>query len=166
MLNTDEKKWLAEARETVGCTFANFDLCFLVDDIYVSFNDRFTSKGGDANFTKKRIRLSLPLWSRMSEKERYETTVHETCHIVVRQKYGYRVKPHGHEWKMAMLQSGINPERCHNVDLTGLRQRRPRFPAQCACRTHLITSIKMNRILQGRNYMCIYCHSFLVPEYI
>jgi predicted SprT family Zn-dependent metalloprotease len=164
MSNNDKKTWLSEAKETVACTFAFFDLCFLKNIVSVSFNDRFTSKGGDASWSKKRIRLSSPLWPRMSDKDRYQIIVHEACHIVAFQKHGIYISPHGKEWKQAMRQCGLNPDRCHSVDTTGLRRRMPRYPFTCACQTHMISKIKRNRFFRGIMYRCYHCHTQLFPE--
>ena len=165
-MSTQETEWIKDAKETVACTFANFDLFNLVDQISVSFNGRFTCRAGDANYSKKRIRLSSPLWPRMTEQDRYETIVHESCHIVVHHQSRnlpfYSPKAHGQEWKRAMRKCALKPERTHNIDRTGLRQVKQRIQAFCNCDVpHEITLNRATRIKKGSIYYCIKCNSLL-----
>jgi SprT protein len=53
--------------------------------------------------------------------------VHETCHIIVWHKFNQFVKPHGSEWKAAMANCGLQPERTHDVDRSGLYRPQRRF---------------------------------------
>ena len=69
------------------------------------------SAAGLANYSKRLIRLSTIAWAHMDEAQRHNTAVHEACHIVSDYDAGYRVKPHGREWKNLMIRSGANPER-------------------------------------------------------
>jgi SprT protein len=70
--------------------------------IVVEWNRKFVRRLGDALYNpatyRARIRLSLPLWPRASEQDRRETTIHETCHVIVAYKFGY-LPPHGPEWR-------------------------------------------------------------------
>ena len=48
-------------------------------------------------------------WVR-SERDYINTLIHECCHCYVRQTYGYRVQPHGYEWKK--VADRINRQMC------------------------------------------------------
>jgi predicted SprT family Zn-dependent metalloprotease len=104
----------------------------IASGIQVEWNSRFTRRLGDASYSLitmgAKIRLSSsPLWARASEKDRRETVVHETCHVVVKYKHGPFVADHGPEGKAAMRACGVEPLRTHSVDRTGLARRQRRF---------------------------------------
>jgi SprT protein len=86
---------------------------------------------GDAAYNpitfQARIRLSIPLWPRASDKDRMETVIHETCHIIIFYKHGQFVTNHGVEWRQAMKNCGVEPTRLHSVDRTGLVRRQRWF---------------------------------------
>lgn len=99
----------------------------------------------------------------------YESTViHEACHIAAeyeRRKYAPlertgRWSAHGGVWKAMMRALGQQPNRTaclpENVTLTPARTVR-RFEVACQCRTHVITSVRLNKGL-GR-YHCKACKS-------
>ena len=112
------------------------DVPELAQSIIVEWSRRFTRRLGDASYDpisyRARVRLSLPLWPRASEKDRRETVIHETCHCIVKYKHGPFVPDHGPEWKQAMRNCGIEPLRTHSVDRTGLVRRQRRF-VLCGC---------------------------------
>lgn len=100
----------------------------LAQVIMVEWNARFTRRMGDALYSpstfRARIRLSIPLWKRASERDRHETVIHEACHIIVFYKHPNATQ-HGPEWREAMRNCGVEPKRTHSVDRSGLaRQRR------------------------------------------
>lgn len=105
------------------------------------FNDRFTARLGDARYVRQTkrgiLRLSTPLWERASEIDKYETVIHEACHIVVGYRFGF-VSPHGEEWQQAMLNCGVKPTRTHCVDRKGLKRKTKKYlvskcPNQSRC---------------------------------
>jgi SprT protein len=102
----------------------------LAQAVLVEWNRRFTRRLGDAAYNsitfRARVRLSTPLWPRASENDRRETVIHEACHLITFYKFG-QVAQHGLEWKEAMRNCGLQPERTHSVDRTGLARRQRRF---------------------------------------
>jgi SprT protein len=100
----------------------------LAQVIVVEWNRRFTRRLGDAAYspTTYRARIRLSLWPRASEEDRRETIIHETCHLVAFYQHGF-VAAHGHEWRLAMRNCGVEPLRLHTVDRTGLARRQRRF---------------------------------------
>jgi len=144
----------------------------LAQAIIVEWNSRFTRRLGDGVYSpitfRARIRLSLPLWPRASEKERRETVIHEACHCIVGYKFGV-VAPHGPEWKQAMTNCGVEPLRHHNVDRTGLARRRRLFilldcPNQGLEKKCRIRSKEFNLLQQGKWFVCKVCGLHLTRE--
>lgn len=127
----------------------------------VEWNDRFTSRLGDAAYNPQgsRVRFSTPLWTRASEQDRYETVVHEVCHVVAKhQNRGRKIEPHGHEWQRLMRRCGVEPKRCHNIDRTGLARTRRTVSAWCGCQEHKITPQMARRIHCGEtSRACKHC---------
>lgn len=162
-MDAQVNEWLKEAKSNIEAAFALFDLFELAEQVEITFNNRFTSKAGDANFLRKRIRLSTALWGRMTDEQRRQTSIHEAAHIIARSKYGYAIKSHGVEWKSIMSKCGLPPKRCHNIDTSGLSKKHPRYLAYCRCgHNHMLTIQKVNDILHGRSYICKKCKSGLV----
>ena len=94
------------------------------------------------------------------------TVVHEVAHYVTDSLYGLRkIKPHGKEWKHAMQALGAAPEVTCRYDLGGLQLRRQqRYPYQCDCTRHALSSVRHNRINLGKaRYHCRQCGSMLRP---
>ncbi len=158
---------LRKAKETMLCTFANLDLSELGEKITLEFNSRFTSCMGTACFNSGCIQLSQPLWAIAKEEDRYQTIVHEVCHIVTRFYYGFEVKSHGKEWKNFMVKCGVEPKRCHDVDRSSLKRKQKRFLVKCSCMVHDISSTRYNRMMRGVKYLCVNCRGRLeIMSYI
>ena len=138
----------------------------LAQAILVEWNPRFTRRLGDAGYSsvtfRARVRLSLPLWPRASDKDKRETVIHEACHVIVGFKHGLGPAPHGAEWKKAMRACGIEPLRLHSVDRTGLARRQKRFilldcPNEGVERKCRITAREFNRVRRGQEFWCRNC---------
>lgn len=126
----------------MACEKNNLPTSF-ADSVRVEWKDRFTARMGDANYSRMRIRLSTPLFSRASVEDQEDTVVHEMCHIIARHTYKYPIKPHGREWQLSMVRAGYKPTRTHSVDRTGLKRKSTKTQeASCSCAVHKIT-IKM-----------------------
>ncbi len=136
----------------------------LAQIILVEWNPRFTRRLGDGGYNSRvlfgaRIRLSLPLWPRASEADRRETVIHETCHVIVGYKFSGNARHHGPEWKEAMTNCGVEPQRTHSVDRTGLARRQRQFillgcPNETKCR---ITARQANLLRRGHEFRCKVC---------
>lgn len=130
-----------------------------------AFSRRLTTTLGMANWLKHQLTFSAPLWPRATEAERYETIVHEVCHIVangmVRKNCG-----HGSMWKALMRKCGLAPRRCHTVSTEGLR--RPRAggcKVVCACPglEHHLGPGRTQKMLAGKKYICRRCRTAVRP---
>jgi len=153
---------LANCCELVHEVFQKLDCDELVGKIEVSFNKRFTSRMGDANYSKKRIRLSSPLWARASKEQRHQTIVHEACHIVQYHKYGRKKgnSAHGVIWKALMRRVGVKPNRLHSVK--PIRRKGHRHKAKCGCKEWLLSSTRVNKMKRGMYYTCQACKEKLI----
>lgn len=110
------------------------------------------------------IRYNLALLQREGADFIRRTVPHEVAHLVVHRRFGAAAQPHGREWKAVMAQLGAEPSRCHNYDVSGLKQRQlQRFDYHCSCREHQLSSIRHNRITKGQVYRCKYCGEALRP---
>jgi len=120
---------------------------------------------GQVRFQKKHpplIRFNPELLSENQDAFLAQTVPHEVAHIVARTLFGARIQPHGQEWKNVMLQLGAKIQRCHNFDTRNTKARQLRlFDYQCNCRSHQLTSIRHNRVAQGRRYYCRSCNQIL-----
>lgn len=133
--------------------------------IRFEWNDRFTSRAGDADYGKMLIRLSKPLFKRATIKDQEETVIHEACHLIAMKKFGTRTKPHGGKWKAYMLMCGIEPDRCHSIDRTGLKRTQKIFTTDCYCGAHMVTAKVYVRVAKGEIYACDKCNAILsIPK--
>ncbi len=104
------------------------------------------------------IRFNALLLNENQEDFLKRTVPHEVAHIIARSFFGKRIRPHGTEWRQVMQLFGAEASRCHNYDVSRSSQRRlKRFPYRCECRTHELSSIRHNRVLQGQHYHCVKC---------
>lgn len=83
----------------------------LAEIIYFKFNNRLCRMFGEAWIRKRLIVISTLLWKSSSNRNRRDTIIHETCHIIVYYIYGSgpEIKPHGEEWKLCMELAGCEP---------------------------------------------------------
>lgn len=117
---------------------------------------------GQAFYNTNTIRLNLDILTdpRYQEDMLDDTIPHEIAHLVARNLYGARIKPHGVEWRMVMRRIGLTPTRCHNYDTVPARRRRrqPRNHAyDCGCRIHKVTALLHKRIQSGQQRICRIC---------
>jgi len=100
------------------------------------------------------------LWERADEQTKYETVIHEVCHIIAPYRFG-RIKPHGIEWQFMMRLNKLEPKRCHSVDVSDIRKKR-RQQATCFCGPREISTIVFNKIKKGYSYRCRKCNGPIV----
>ena len=117
---------------------------------------------GQTRYTKNKIRFNRHLLEKYTAEFVEQTVPHEFAHLVAYKKFGRSIKPHGMEWKRVMEALGVDPARTHNFDVSPTR-RLKRFHYQCHCpgSDYQLSSIRHNRILRGRVYLCRKCGSAL-----
>jgi predicted SprT family Zn-dependent metalloprotease len=130
------------------------------------WNNRFTSRMGDAKWNKARgfgeVRLSAPLWPYASEREQRITVIHEVCHVIA---WYQRGKRQGHNWYWGHLMNlcGLPAERCHCVPrpdhLKRKRKRKPKQIVYCDCGERTIGPTRYKRMVSGQTtYTCTICN--------
>ncbi|MDH5379164.1 MAG: SprT-like domain-containing protein, partial [Gammaproteobacteria bacterium] len=130
---------------------------------------KFDVKGGIAGMYCRRgeqswLRFNPFIFSKYFEENLNETVPHEVAHYIVDLVYGRaakgrRLKPHGKEWQLVMQSFGVVPKITHDHDMDGIPVRRQsQFDYFCACRKHLVSATKHNRIQKKRwRYACVKC---------
>lgn len=150
----------------------------------VRYNTKGTA-GGKAcwNNGKPYIDINPILLNQHTEEVVNRTVPHEVAHIVVYELYGEgsrkysfqsygrrrrrEVAPHGAEWQHVMRVFGLEPDRCHNMDVSAVYAFRQRaktlFRYRCNCQTFDLTIIRHNRIsVHGKTFSCRRCKGKLV----
>ena len=115
---------------------------------------------------ERQIRYNPYIFAKYFDSNLKVTVPHEVAHYVTDRLHGLRgVRPHGREWKAVMKSLGVDARVTARYDLAGVPVRRQRrFDYRCACRTHLLTSCRHNRVVLGRaTYHCRNCGKVLVP---
>jgi len=175
MVHFDFAEAFEQAKTAIHNAFNLAGCPQLVNLTTIEWGDRITSTAEDARtqYGGKpcRIRLSRKLWVHMTEKDRYETAVHEACHIIAEIKAGPGLRVgHGWRWKMEMMNRGLNPERCHSYDPYKLgivknrrRGRQQRTIIECLCGNRVgVGPTQLKRMRQGTiHYRCPRCKSRL-----
>jgi predicted SprT family Zn-dependent metalloprotease len=166
----------SQCQRVIDWTFDTLGCPELKKMTTLKFNRRFTARLGDAgrklvemNTYRYTIRLSSSqLWSRATIKERYETIVHEACHIAQFYKWPKGTDAHGVEWKSLMRACGVKPTRCHTVDRTGLKRKTRRvkvFGCTCgSCPDVTVRRANKMRKMTGTRLFCMRCKETLTLD--
>lgn len=85
--------------------------------------------------------------------ENYETFMadiipHEVAHLVTRKLHGSKVAAHGPEWQQVMRAFGLQPKRCHSMDVSNARAVQS-FELACSCKTFELPLGKFKKALRG-----------------
>lgn len=94
-----------------------------------------------------------------------QTVPHEVSHFIVYLLFGHQYTKggkriiHGKDWKNVMSFFGCSSERCHSYNTSKSSVRKLKtFKYKCGCSTHILTSIRHNRIKKGTSsYCCSVC---------
>lgn len=89
------------------------------------------------------------------------TIPHEIAHVVSYQVYGRAGFGHGYYWKSIMINLGLEPLRCHNFNMEGVKLRKVNKPHKytCGCTgmVHNMTNLRNKQIESGRTFVCTKC---------
>ena len=129
----------------------------------------FDLKGRAAGMYKvvkglRQIRYNPYLFAKYFSDNLDNTVPHEVAHYVADILHGMRnIRPHGKEWQAIMHVFGVTPSTRCFYDLTGIPQRQQRrFPYQCHCRSHELSTRRHRLISSGqRRYQCRQCQTTL-----
>jgi len=137
--------------------------------IELRWSQRMTSAMGNASRRNMMayhytIKLSTPLFLRATVDERRQTIIHEVCHVLDG-IVNNRKMSHGPTWKAMMKRAGVTPQRCHNVDTSGLRKARKTYRYTCpnGHKSYELGAIRHRNMqsVGGRKYICPVCREKL-----
>ncbi len=135
-------------------------------------------KAGYAEYRKNKISLNCDFFNNGHAEDMItQTGPHELAHLVTDKVYGggqgvklqftgygfrrQRLGPsaHGYEWKSVMRLFGLNPDRCHNYSLEGVKVKGGRdYEYTCKCGGTFHLSITLHRRIQmGQRRWCKKC---------
>ena len=166
MRDEEVREWIGFACDCNGCPE-------LVDRIYFDWSNRMTramGKAGRAGYVERngsavrmwKIKLSVGLFGNAGRDDRYETIVHEVCHVIDDYLHNgwERIEDgHGPRWRAIMRKCGIAPRRYHNVSREGLVKR---HLYTCDCGNEFKLSTRMhNSVRRGRRRTCRRCRGYI-----
>lgn len=114
---------------------------------------RYPVTAGRAYPQESRICLSAPLLT--TEERVRETLLHEYAHLVVYERYGAQVQPHGAEWEAIMQRLGVTPERTHRYPC--LPTPKPRRTLIYRCQRCGEEIPRVRPLKRGRAYYHVKC---------
>jgi len=153
-----------EARKLLGLVQAEE----LHDRIEILFNPRMRTRAGACTYRRIRrdhvpgkfqIELNPTLLLHRHPEALLPTLAHELAHVVVRARFGGNARNHGKEWTSMLKRMGHTPERCHNMNVEGLKRKtRPSTRWICLACNKIVTlgpvqSMRENR--RGGSYVCL-----------
>lgn len=108
--------------------------CKQLTGIHVDVEIRYNVTGSCGGWARHApsgcvIRLNADMLVAHGEHFIANTVAHEYAHIAAFEKYGYKIKPHGEEWKRVMRVIGVDPKRCHDYPTPPKRTKQPRVGA-------------------------------------
>lgn len=102
-------------------------------------------------FNSFKITINVPLLAvNDNSKQIYETVGHEIAHLIAFDMYNDR--GHGRAWKRVMVQLGLHPERCHQMDEAAamVGKNTTKYIYRCSgCGTYLPLGSKRHKRLQN-----------------
>lgn len=153
-------------------TLIYLDCADVLDVLRIEWSTRMRTSAGRASYQRKgrgflfaTLKFNVALWERMTREQRFQTAVHEACHLAanyhaIRQGRG-RPQSHGREWQALMRRCGLTPDRCHTVDTSGLSRRK--YQVRCSCGTHNVGARVARKVAHGRKYTCRRCKDEVRP---
>ena len=113
---------------------------------------------------KHTIRINPVLLNENPQYIILQTVPHEMAHVVVSTFYedrGIQVRGHGREWQRTMRLFGLEPHRCHNLDVSSVNvikgQPSYRFKCRCEGKVFNFSKNKYTRWANGVGYQCNVC---------
>lgn len=114
----------AAARQLLATTPLHTpEVMAFLDTVTIGFSRRMVGTAGTANLRTQRITLNARLLAQHPEALQ-PTLIHELAHLLTYKLHKHH--GHGRPWQIVMLQLGQAPQRCHRMDVSGLRRSRKR----------------------------------------
>lgn len=158
------REWIRFACECNGCPE-------LADNIRVVWSNQLKRTMGNCGRDRQSgfgrfwlIKLSVPIFECASDEERYKVIVHEACHAIddyINGEFDPIANGHGPKWQRIMRNCGIEPERYHYVDTSGLVNKHVYVCPNCDKEFRLSTRLH-NQVRSGRYRICPKCKEIIV----
>lgn len=126
----------------------------------VSFDLRGKT-AGQAYLNKNHVRLNAVLLNENAANFIEQIVGHEVAHLATHCKYGPDVDGHGPEWRGMMVAFGLEPNRCHSLDVTNSAVGKT-YAFMCGCTKHALSARRYHKALRGA-YKCNRCKKVLKP---
>jgi predicted SprT family Zn-dependent metalloprotease len=156
-MNYEKEKFLIEDKIYDLCEKA--DCVHLATKINVTWSKHMIVTLGKTSRITWNISLSYKAWPLISYRERDETIVHETAHLIAYHIGGIGAWNHGDLWRSIMAQFGYeDAQQYHNLDaaLTSIRRKRVQYIADCDCSVYFLSKNALRKKLY-----CQVCGKFL-----
>ena len=150
----------------IGELLGKLESTFTPNQIRFRWNRKLRTTAGRAVYEDSTIELNPYLFIRPDKTDEcFEVVAHELCHIEAWRLVGSKEGPHGPTWQSLMVKLGLEPERCHEMDVETLRVHRKKVAHQCGrCRTEVMLGIvRAKRIRRGVIYVHMNCGGRLRP---
>lgn len=139
----------------------------------VRFDKRGTC-GGTANYSSMELNFNAGLMLDNWDEYMNQVIPHEVAHLVKSHVYGTDRKgrlhsAHGYYWQSIMREFGCDPDRCHSMDVSKVKQvSRPKtkyvYACPCCGKEIIITSVRHNKIVR-RGAQYFHCRQLPI-EYV
>lgn len=127
----------------------------------IDLNPKMRTTAGRVNYRLNKMYLNVRLLTR-NPHHIEQTFAHELAHIVAFELYGIKAVGHGPLWSGIMQKFGYEPNRCHALDVSGLKRRQKTYETYCQCRVHMLKPGRYNKLRRGVNFRCMICKSVLM----
>ncbi len=87
-----------------------------------------------------------------------KTVIHEIAHLIAFRLYPDSKQAHGPQWKHVANQLGIEPVRCHQMQLVEASP----HTYICNCQKHFVTNLIHRKMVNGQRRFCRKCKSQVV----
>jgi SprT protein len=128
----------------------------------IKFFHRSSTAGYVVPSRDNAVYINLELYKKNPDVFLSEIIPHEVAHLFA-SKIAPKENFHGVTWKKVMKNIfGLDPIRCHRMDVEGVGLKRQKFLYVCNCMKHQVGAIKHKKIKNGTKYGCVHCKKELV----
>lgn len=147
----------------MGNSVFNTDMDF--DNIRVRFDKRGTTAGTALYINELDMELDFNVGLMVDNWDEFmnDTIPHEVAHLFKNHMYGTDRKgrmqsPHGYYWQQIMRRLGVDPSRCHSMDVSKVAMPKTKHIYKCSCCQEelVISQVRHNKMRRGGR---VYFHS-------
>jgi len=117
----------------------------------------------------KRWRISFQPHIAVDNQEVFfsDTIPHECAHLIAWDVFGFKIEPHGEQWRKVMNELGVaNPKRTHDYDVVEFkREPQQTVPYKCPCgKTYNLSTKRHSKVVRGQSHYLCTCKQRLVAD--